>query len=128
MTIEDTFMMFIVISGFALCGAYFRAQYMDWRNEQTAEVERTIRVRLLWRDQLSRPRENVVRAVGDLAGRRVSRLSGVRYRTVTLRRLVSGQFAGAPALKCIESGDSLMMLIDRVDPISEPHLFFFTKK
>jgi len=39
-------MMVMIFGGVALCGAYFRARYMDWRNQQTAEVERKLRVRL----------------------------------------------------------------------------------
>jgi hypothetical protein len=47
MMIVDNLMMLMILGGIALCGAYFRGQYMDWRNQQTAEFERKIRVRLL---------------------------------------------------------------------------------
>jgi hypothetical protein len=56
----DNLMMVMISGGTALCGAYIRAQYMDWRNQQTAEVEKTIRVRLLYPVELSRPQEGVV--------------------------------------------------------------------
>ena len=39
-------MMVMILGGIALCGAYFRAQFMDWRTQQTAEVDKKIRVRL----------------------------------------------------------------------------------
>jgi hypothetical protein len=64
--------MVMILGGFALCGAYFRAQYMDWRNQQTVEVGRTIRLRLLYRDQLSRSQESIVAPVIDLAGVRAN--------------------------------------------------------
>jgi hypothetical protein len=53
-------MMVMIFSGIALCGAYFRARYMEWRDQQTAEVEKQLRVRLLYRDESSRPQESVV--------------------------------------------------------------------
>jgi hypothetical protein len=53
-------MMVMISGGIALCSAYIRAQYVDWRNQQTAEVEKTIRVRLLYPVELSRPQEGVV--------------------------------------------------------------------
>ncbi len=65
-------MMVMILGGIALCGAYFRAQFMDWRTQQTDEVDKKIRVRLLYRDELSRPQENVVVPVVDLAGVRVN--------------------------------------------------------
>jgi hypothetical protein len=65
-------MMVMIFSGIALCGAYFRAQYMDWCNQQTAEVERKLRVRLLYRDELSRPQKSGVLPVVDLSGVRVN--------------------------------------------------------
>jgi hypothetical protein len=65
-------MMAMIFSGIALCGAYFRSRYMDWCNQQTAEVERKLRVRLLYRDELSRPQESVVVPVVDLVGVRVN--------------------------------------------------------
>lgn len=46
----DNLMMVMILGGITLCGAYFRAQYLDWRNRQTAEAERKNRVRLLYRD------------------------------------------------------------------------------
>jgi hypothetical protein len=64
-------MMVMIFSGIALCGAYFRAQYRDWRSQQTAEVERKLRVRLLYRDELSRPQESVVVPFVDFVGVRV---------------------------------------------------------
>jgi hypothetical protein len=45
---EDNLMMVMILSGFALCGAYFRAQYRDWRNRQAAEVEQKSRIRLIY--------------------------------------------------------------------------------
>jgi hypothetical protein len=45
---EDNLMMVMILSGFALCGAYFRAQYRDWRNRQSAEAEQKRRVRLMY--------------------------------------------------------------------------------
>ena len=65
----DSFMMFIVFGGLALCGAYFRAQYIDWRRQQTADVKPKLRGRLLYQVESARPQESVVvRAVVDLAG------------------------------------------------------------
>ena len=53
----DDLMMVMISGGIALCGAYIRAQYMDWRNQQSAEVEKTSRVRPLYPLELSRPQE-----------------------------------------------------------------------
>ena len=64
--------MVMILGGIALCGAYFRGQFMDWRNQQTAEVEKKMRVRLLYRDEFSRPQESVVVPDVDLAGVRVN--------------------------------------------------------
>jgi hypothetical protein len=33
----DTFLMIIIVAGFALCGVYFRAQYRDWRRQRAAD-------------------------------------------------------------------------------------------
>jgi hypothetical protein len=66
-----TLMMVMIFSGVALCGAHFLAQYTDWRNQQTAEVERKLRVRLLYRE-LSRPQKSVVVPVVDLVCVRVN--------------------------------------------------------
>jgi hypothetical protein len=49
--------MVMIFSGIALCGAYFRAQHRDWRSQQTAEVERKLRIRLLYRDESSQRRQ-----------------------------------------------------------------------
>jgi hypothetical protein len=68
----DNFMMVMILGGIALCGAYFRSQYMDWRNQQTAEAEKEIQLRLLYQDELPRPRESNVAPVVDLAIVRVN--------------------------------------------------------
>jgi hypothetical protein len=44
----DDFMLFLVIAGFALCLAYFRAQYRDWRRRQISEASQKSRARLLY--------------------------------------------------------------------------------
>jgi hypothetical protein len=65
----DDFMMFIVLAGFALCGAYFRAQYMEWRQQKAAAVKNDVRVRLLYHGGSARPALSVVvRDGADLAG------------------------------------------------------------
>jgi hypothetical protein len=43
-------MMAMIVSGIALCGVYFRAQYKDWRRRQAAEFEENLRLRKLYRD------------------------------------------------------------------------------
>ncbi len=43
---EDNLMLAMILSGFALCGAYFRAQYRDWRDRRIAEAKRKSRARL----------------------------------------------------------------------------------
>lgn len=63
----DNLLMVMILGGIALCGAYFRGQYMDWRSQQTAEAEKKIRVRLLYRDELSHSQESVVAPIVDLA-------------------------------------------------------------
>jgi hypothetical protein len=68
----DNFMIVMILGGIALCGAYFRSLYMDWRSQQTAEAEKKIQVRLLYQDELSRPQESVVAPVVDLASVRVN--------------------------------------------------------
>ena len=68
----DNLMMLMIWGGIALCGAYFRAQYVNWRNQQTTGIEKKIRVRLLYRAELLRPQESVVVPVVDLAGVRVN--------------------------------------------------------
>ncbi len=45
---EDGLMMVMILGGFALCGAYFRAQYRDWRSRQTAEAQQKNRARLTY--------------------------------------------------------------------------------
>jgi hypothetical protein len=51
----DNVMMIIILSGFALCGGYFNAQYTDWRRQQKAEMEEKIRMHLLHWVDLSGP-------------------------------------------------------------------------
>jgi hypothetical protein len=68
----DNLMMVLILVGIALCGAYFRSQYMDWRRQQTAEAEKKLQVRLLYQDDSSHPRESVVVPVVDLASVRVN--------------------------------------------------------
>jgi mannose-1-phosphate guanylyltransferase len=63
-------MMVMIVGGIALCGIHFRAQYTDWRRRQTAELERVIRVRELYRDHWA-PCED---------GREALRQSGSRVR------------------------------------------------
>jgi hypothetical protein len=43
-----TFVMFIIITGFALCGVYFRVQYKDWRRQRAADDNEKARIRLLY--------------------------------------------------------------------------------
>jgi hypothetical protein len=45
----DNLMIVIIFGGIAVCGAYFRAQYLDWRNRQTAKIIERAKVRLLYR-------------------------------------------------------------------------------
>ena len=45
---EDNLMIVMILTGFALCGAYFRAQYRDWRSRQTTEAEQKSRVRPIY--------------------------------------------------------------------------------
>jgi hypothetical protein len=45
---SDNIMMAIILCGFALCGAYFNAQYRDLRRQQKAEIQEKTRVRLLY--------------------------------------------------------------------------------
>jgi hypothetical protein len=74
----DAFMMFTVLTGFAFSAAYFRAEYLDWRQRRSSDVEKKIRFRLLHDIRRSRPRTAVgVEArinptVGDLAESRAS--------------------------------------------------------
>ena len=37
---EDGLMMVMILGGFALCGAYFRAQYRDWRAVKPLKLNR----------------------------------------------------------------------------------------
>jgi hypothetical protein len=60
----DNLMMIMILSGVALCGAYFRAQYRDWRRQQTAAIEEKIRVHLLYQTQLPRPQQSSARPAG----------------------------------------------------------------
>jgi hypothetical protein len=53
----DNVMTIIILSGFALCGVYFRIQFTDWRTRQNAEMQERIRVRLLYSADLSHPSE-----------------------------------------------------------------------
>jgi hypothetical protein len=53
----DALMMFTIFSGFVFCGAYFRSQYLDWRQQQTSYVKEKLRVRLLDQLELSRPQK-----------------------------------------------------------------------
>jgi len=43
----DSLMMTIILGGIALCGVYFRAQFMNWRKQHTAEKKNEIQGRLL---------------------------------------------------------------------------------
>jgi len=45
---EDNLVMAMILSGFALCGAYFRAQYKEWRRRLSAKVKQSDRIRLLY--------------------------------------------------------------------------------
>lgn len=68
---SDDFMLFIVITGFVLCGAYFRAQYKDWRRQQTSDAKEKIQVRLLYQLDSQSPRSQGsvgVRAVDSASG------------------------------------------------------------
>jgi hypothetical protein len=58
----DAFMMFTVFTGFAFCAAYFRAEYIDWRQYRISDVEKMIRVRLLY--EIGGPRAPTVVGVG----------------------------------------------------------------
>lgn len=94
----DAFMMFTVFGGFAFCAAYFRAQYMDWRQKRSSDLEKQVRARLLYQVGTSR----VQKAVGAGAGTdpRVGGLAGSlgrpsaespvdRYLTIAQPRLSS---------------------------------------
>lgn len=64
----DAFMMFTIINGFVFCAAYFRSQYLDWRQQQASYVKEKLRIRLLDQVQLSRPQKTGDVGVGvDLA-------------------------------------------------------------
>lgn len=69
----NNFMMFIVITGLALCCAYLRAQFRDWHRQTTADLKERGRIRLLYQVESSRPQESVVVRVVDLAGSCVSK-------------------------------------------------------
>jgi hypothetical protein len=75
----DNVMMIIILVGFALCGGYFRAQYKDWREQQIAETQGKMRVRLLYMADTRRPSDNdiakftvaasqITRAASELQG------------------------------------------------------------
>jgi hypothetical protein len=80
----DNLLMVMILVGIALCGAYFRGEYMDWRRQQTAESERKIQVRLLYKDESSRPPESAVVPVVGLASVRVN--SAIRKTVETTGR------------------------------------------
>jgi len=65
----DNLIMFIIISGFALCSAYFLAQYRDWRRRRMVDAEEMLRVRRLFQaDYESSHQQESVGARGvDLA-------------------------------------------------------------
>jgi hypothetical protein len=74
-----TLMMFIIITGFALCGVYFRGQYRDWRRQRTADDKDKARIHLLCPGaEASHQQESVgERAVDVAAGRFIG--SSVRH-------------------------------------------------
>jgi hypothetical protein len=55
----DAFMMFTVFGGFACCAAFFRAQYMDWRQQRASDVKKTTRVRLLYQLKSSHSQKSI---------------------------------------------------------------------
>jgi hypothetical protein len=69
----DAFMMFTVLTGFVFCAAYIRAEYLDWRQRRSSDVEKKIRFRLLHDIRSSRPQTTfgvearINPTVGDLA-------------------------------------------------------------
>jgi hypothetical protein len=52
----DNFMLFVVMTGFALCGVYFRGQYKDWRRHQASDAKEKSRVSLLYQRDSQSPR------------------------------------------------------------------------
>ena len=56
----DSLLIVIIFSGVALCGAYFRAQFVDLRKQRRAEIEEGTRTHLLYRVELSRPEKSAV--------------------------------------------------------------------
>jgi hypothetical protein len=68
MTIADTFMMIMILNGFALSGAYFLAQLVDWRRRHAADAIKKAAILLLYQGKSSHPQESAgVRVVVDLA-------------------------------------------------------------
>jgi hypothetical protein len=66
----DSFMMFTIITGFVVCGAYFRGQYRDWRRQRTAHDNEKVRFRLSYSvdSESSHQQESVGERGVDLAG------------------------------------------------------------
>jgi hypothetical protein len=60
----DAFMMLTIVNGFLFCAAYFRSQYLDWRQQQAPYVKEKLRIRLLDQVQLSRPQKTSGAGVG----------------------------------------------------------------
>jgi hypothetical protein len=68
MKIADTFMIFMILNGFALSCAYLLAQLVDCRTRHTADAKDKAAIRLLYQGKSSDPQESAgVRAVVDLA-------------------------------------------------------------
>jgi hypothetical protein len=60
----DAEIMAMILSGFVLCGCYFRAKYMNWRHEKDAQMRNAVLLRELYRRE-SPPRGNGVVVVVD---------------------------------------------------------------
>jgi hypothetical protein len=66
MTIADTFMMIMILNGFALSCAYFLAQLVDCRRRHAADAKDKAAIRLLYQDKSSHPQESAGARLSEL--------------------------------------------------------------
>lgn len=95
----------MIIAGFGLSAAYFRAVFVSWRRFQAAEREREINLREIYGDGLCRDENDVPRS-GIVRVERSVDANAAALGAITdgeLRRAVD-QYQGAANGKAIEGG------------------------
>jgi hypothetical protein len=76
-SMADDLLVAMIIAGFGLCGAYFRAVFVSWRKNQAAERNREISLRELYAHRLCRDENEVTGSSTVQIEKRVDRVPKV---------------------------------------------------